>query len=251
MRTNTTLQRALAGETAFGTMCNLASPLGAETLGHCGYDFVVVDLQHGENGLEGVQVLLQALSATPTTPVVRVVANSDIQIQRALDLGAYGVVVPFINNREEAECIVRNAHYPPLGSRSWGPTRALMYAGGDYFDGAGRELIVLPMLESTEGLKNAAAILDVDGISGCFVGPADLNISLGHSPHSALAPETEQGIADILKLTRDRGKVAGIHATSVDEARRRSQQGFTFITVAADTRLVRMGAEQHLSALRA
>jgi 4-hydroxy-2-oxoheptanedioate aldolase len=251
MRMNTTRQRVLAGETTIGTMCNLASPLGAETLGHCGYDFIVIDLQHGENGLDGIQPLLQSVSTTPTIPFVRVTANSTIQIQRVLDLGAYGVIVPFINNRAEAEAIVENAFYPPLGNRSWGPTRAMMYAGADYFSGAGRELVTLPMLESKDGLANARSILEVEGISGCFVGPTDLNISLGHSPDGPLAKETEEGIAEILAITLELGKIPGIHAVSVDDAKNRTRQGFKLITVAADTRLVRMGAQQTLSALRA
>jgi 4-hydroxy-2-oxoheptanedioate aldolase len=251
MRTNTTRQRALAGETTIGTMCNLASPLGAETLGQCGYDFIVVDLQHGENGIDGVQVLLQALSTTPTIPLVRVTANSSIQIQRVLDLGAYGVIVPFINNRQEAEAIVQNAFYPPLGSRSWGPTRATMYAGNDYFSGSSQELLTLPMLESADGLANAREILEVNGISGCFVGPTDLNISLGHTPDGPLSPETEKGIAEILEITQQLGKIAGIHAMSIEDAKRRSEQGFRLITVAADTRLIRLGAQQTLSALKA
>ncbi|WP_312407902.1 aldolase/citrate lyase family protein [Rhizobium sp.] len=251
MRTNTTRQRALADETAIGTMCNLASPLGAETLGQCGYDFIVLDLQHGENGIDGVQVLMQALSTTPATPLVRVTANSAIQIQRVLDLGAYGVIVPFINNRQEAEEIVKNAFYPPLGSRSWGPTRAMMYAGNDYFAGSSQEIIALPMLESADGLANAKEILEVDGISGCFVGPTDLNISLGHTPDGPLASDTEEGIAEILKITQDLGKIAAIHAISIEDAKKRSEQGFRLITVAADTRLLRLGAQQTLSALRA
>lgn len=251
MRINTTRQRATAGDTMTGTMCNLASPLGAETLGQCGYDFIVVDLQHGENSLDGVQMMLQALSISSTTPIVRVTANSSIQIQRVLDLGAYGVIVPFINNRQEAEAIVQNAFYPPLGSRSWGPTRATMYAGNDYFSGSSQELLTLPMLESAEGLANVQEILEVDGISGCFVGPSDLNISLGHSPDSALAPETEDGIAAILEITNQLGKIAGIHAVSIEDAKQRRDQGFKLITVAADTRLIRLGAQQTLGALKA
>jgi 4-hydroxy-2-oxoheptanedioate aldolase len=251
MRINTTRQRALANETTIGTMCNLASPLGAETLGQCGYDFIVFDLQHGENGLDGVQMMLQALSTSPTTPIVRVTANSPIQIQRVLDLGAYGVIVPFINNRHEAEAIVQNAYYPPFGSRSWGPTRATMYAGNDYFSDSIQEILTLPMLESADGLANAREILEVKGISGCFVGPTDLNISLGHTPDGALAAETEKGIAEILEITRRLGKIAGIHAMNIDDAKRRSDQGFRLITVAADTRLLRLGAQQTLSALKA
>lgn len=252
MRINTSKQRALGGKTAVGTMCNLASPLAAETLGHCGYDFIVVDLQHGETGLDGVQTLLQALGSTPSTPLVRVPGNDPIHIQRVLDLGAYGIIVPFINNRQEAQAVVSNAYYPPLGARSWGPTRALMYGGADYFAKASQELLTLVMLESADGLANAEEILGVEGIHGCFVGPADLNISLGHSPDDpGLAAQTDKGITSILEIAQRLGKIAGIHATSIDDAKHRAAQGFRFITVAADTRLIRMGAQQTLAALRA
>lgn len=250
MRINTAKKRALAGETAIGTMCNLASPIGAETLGLCGYDFVVIDLQHGENGLGTVQVLMQALSASATIPVVRVPANDAIHIQRVLDLGAYGVIVPYINNRREAEEIVQSTAYPPRGARSFGPIRGTIYGGPDYFSKANEELLTLPMLESAEGLANAREILEVDGIHGCFVGPADLNISLGHSPDGPLAAETEAGIAAIAGHALELGKIAGIHAVSIDDAKRRAEQGFRFITVMADTRLIRMGAQQTFAALR-
>ncbi|TQI75361.1 4-hydroxy-2-oxoheptanedioate aldolase [Bosea sp. AK1] len=250
MRTNTAKQRALADQTAIGIMCNLASPIGAETLGQCGYDFVVIDLQHGENNLATVQVLMQTLSASASTPIVRVPANDPIHIQRVLDLGAYGVIVPFVNNAGEARSIVENTAYPPLGSRSFGPIRGTIYGGPDYFAKAGDELLVLPMIESADGLANAAAILAVDGIHGCFVGPADLNISLGHSPDAPLAAATEEGIAAILAQAAALGKVAGIHAFSIEDAKRRAEQGFRFITVMADTRLIRMGAQQTFAALR-
>lgn len=251
MRENKALTLMAAGKQAWGTMCNLASPLGAETLAHSGYDFIMVDLQHGETGIERVQTMLQAISTTTTTPLVRVVASDPVQIQRALDLGAYGVVVPFINNRAEAEQVVQNACYPPLGSRSWGPTRAMMYAGADYYEGAATGLLILPMIESAEGLRNAAEILDVPGVSGCFVGPADLNISLGGSPAGPFLTETEEGIARIARIARERNLVAGIHAVSVADARKRMSQGFNFVTVTADTRLIRATAEQHLAELRA
>lgn len=253
MRTNTSKAMALAGRPALGTMCNAASPLIGEWLGHSGYDFVVFDLQHGECNLDSVQVMLQALSSTPAIPIVRVPANVPMYIQRVLDLGAYGVIVPLVNTRAEAEAAAASVRYAPRGARSYGPVRGMMYGGADYFTGAERELLTLVMLESAQALANAREILAVDGVDGCFVGPADLNISLGHSPDTLpqVSAETEAGIAAIAAATRDAGKIAGIHAFSVDDAKRRIAQGFRFLTVMAETRLIRAGATAALQALRA
>lgn len=252
MRTNQTKKLALEGTPAIGTMCNAASPLIAEWLGHCGYDFIVVDLQHGENNLDSVQVMLQALSATPATPVVRVPANVPMYIQRVLDLGAYGIIVPLVNTRADAEAVVQSVRYAPRGKRSWGPVRGAIYGGPDYFAKSADELLTMVMLESAEALANAREILDVDGVDGCFIGPADLNVSLGFSPDSlpALAPQTDDAIAKIVAAAKAAGKIAGVHAFSLDDAKRRIAQGFHFITVMAETRMIRSGAIEVLSALR-
>lgn len=252
MRPNTSKRMAQAGTPALGIMCNGASPLIAEWLGHCGYDFVVVDLQHGENNLDNVSLLLQALSSTPAIPVVRVPANVPMYIQRVLDLGAYGVIVPQVNTRAEAQAVAASVRYAPKGHRSWGPVRGAIYGGPDYYANSAAELLTLVMLESAEALANAGEILAVDGIDGCFVGPADLGISLGHSPDTlpTLAAETEAAIAAIAAAAKATGKVAGVHAFSVDDARKRIGQGYRFLTVMAETRLIRAGATEALKALR-
>lgn len=243
---------AIAGKTALGTMCNAASPLIGEWLGHSGYDFIVVDLQHGENNLDTVQMMLQALSSTPATPVVRVPANIPTYIQRVLDLGAYGIIVPLVNTREEAEAVVSSVRYAPRGTRSWGPVRGAIYGGSDYFANASDTLLTLVMLESAQALANAQAILAVDGIDGCFVGPADLNISLGHSPDAlpSIHQETEDAIQVIVDTARKANKIAGVHAFSLDDAKKRIRQGFRFLTVMAETRMIRSGATQVLTELR-
>ena len=196
-------------------MVNAASPLVVEFLGHSGYDFIVVDLQHGENHLGSVSMMLQALSSTPATPFVRVPANLPVYIQRVLDLGAYGVIVPNVNNKAEAEAVVASVRYAPVGTRSWGPVRGTTYGGTDYFSKSSGELLAFPMIESAEGLRNAREILAVPGVDGCFVGPADLNITLGFSPEApGLGAATEAGIATILKITQDAGKIAGIQPSA-------------------------------------
>lgn len=251
MRINSSKKIVREGGTAIGTMCNAASPLIGEWLGHSGYDFIVVDLQHGENNLDSVQVMLQALSSTPATPIVRVPANLPMYIQRVLDLGAYGVIVPQCDTAAEAKAAVASVRYAPKGSRSWGPVRGAIYGGPDYFARSAEELLTLVMIESAEGLDNVDAILAAEGVDGCFVGPADLNISMGGSPDSVKpARGTEEGIAAILAAAHAADRIAGIHAFSLDDAQRRVAQGFRFVTVMADTRMIRAGATQVLAALR-
>jgi len=243
---------AREGKPALGLFCNSASPLMAEWLGHSGYDFVAVDLQHGENNLGNVQVMLQALSSTPAIPIVRVPANLPMYIQRVLDLGAYGVIVPQVDTVAQAQAVAASVRYAPKGNRSWGPVRGTVYGGADYFEHAADELVTLVMLESKEALANAAGILAVDGIDGCFVGPADLNITLGHAPDALpkLGDATEAGVAAIAAMAKAAGKIAGVHAFSNDDAKKRIAQGYRFLTVMAETRLVRAGATESLKALR-
>jgi 4-hydroxy-2-oxoheptanedioate aldolase len=253
MRTNTTRRLARdGGKPAIGTICSCASPLIAEWLGHSGFDFVVVDMQHGETNLDSVQAMLQALSSTPATPVVRVPGNVSMYIQRVLDLGAYGVIVPQINTREEAVEVVANVRYAPQGHRSWGPVRGAIYGGSDYFAKSAGELMTLVMLESAEAVANARDILAVDGVDGCFVGPADLGITLGHSPDTLpnVHPQVDEALAKIAAAAKATGKIAGTHAFSIDDARKRVAQGYGLVTVMGETRMIRAGATEVLEALR-
>lgn len=252
MRPNTAKRMAREGKAALGLFCNSASPLMAEWLGHSGYDFVAVDLQHGENNLDSLQPLLHALSSTPAIPIVRVPANVPMYIQRVLDLGAYGVIVPQVDTVDEARAVAASVRYAPKGTRSWGPTRGMIYGGPDYFTHAEQELLTLVMIESKEALHNAEAILAVDGIDGCFVGPADLNITLGGSPDTlpTLARETEEGVARLAGIAKSAGKIAAVHAFSTEDAKKRIEQGYDLLTVMAETRLVRAGAVASLAALR-
>lgn len=251
MRINQTKALAFADKPAIGIMCNGASPLTVELLGHAGYDFAVIDMQHGETTSATVQGMLQALGSTPATPIVRIPANMPVHIQRAFDLGAYGIIVPMVNTREEAEAIVANVRYAPAGMRSWGPVRGTLYGGADYFSKSADELLTLVMLESAEGLKNAHEILAVPSIDGCFVGPADLNISLGYSPNDPkLADETDDAIGRICEIARAAGKIAGTHSFSVEDAKRRIEQGFRFVTVMAEIRMLQASAVQVVAALK-
>lgn len=251
MRTNTAKALLRNGQVAVGTMCTTSSSLMAEALGHAGYDFLIVDLQHGENNLANVQVMLQAVSATPAIPLVRVPAISPLYLQRALDLGAYGVIVPMVNTRADAEEIMRSVRYAPVGSRSWGPVRGALYGGADYFAKSHEELLTIAMIETADALANARAILETPGIDGCFIGPNDLSISLGFgSEQSELPMRVEQAIASIVAAAASAGKAAGMQVYSARSAQQRIEQGIRFISVQSDLRMARAAASEALRTLR-
>lgn len=251
MRPNHAKRSLRDGRAVIGTLCTTASPLMAEALGHSGYDFLVVDLQHGENEMADVQGMLQAISATSAVPLVRVPANEPVFIQRSLDLGAYGIVVPMVESARDAEAVVESVRYAPQGRRSWGPVRGTLYGGPDYFARAQDELLVLAMLETADGLRNARDILAVPGIDGCFIGPNDLSIALGHASELAeLPPDVEAAIATIVEATRATGTVAGIQSFSLAQATARIEQGFRFVSVLSDLRMARLAAADAIRALR-
>jgi 4-hydroxy-2-oxoheptanedioate aldolase len=223
----------------------------AEALGYSGYDFLIVDLQHGENNLADVQGMLQAISSTPAVPLVRVPANQAVYIQRALDLGAYGIVVPLVDNARDAESIVESVRYAPAGRRSWGPVRGALYGGADYFANAHAELLTIVMLETADGLANARSILGVPGIDGCFIGPNDLSVSLGFASELADLPvPVEQAIETIVAACAAAGTFAGIQTYSAAAASRRIAQGFRFVSIQSDLRMARSAATDILRAVR-
>jgi 4-hydroxy-2-oxoheptanedioate aldolase len=243
MRENLAKAKLRRGEAAVGTLCSTASTLMAEALGHAGYDYLIVDLQHGENNLGNLQGMLQAISATPAIPMVRVPANMPVHIQRALDLGAYGIVVPLVDTHADAEAVVASVRYAPTGGRSWGPVRGAIYGGADYFAQSPDELLVVVMLETAAGLRNARDILSVPGIDGCFIGPNDLSISLGFAPELAQLPDAvEVAVGDILAAARETGKVGGIQCFSAESATARIAQGFRFVSILSDLRMARAAA---------
>ncbi len=243
MRPNGTKRLLAAGRPALGLFVSSASPLAAEVVGGLGFDWALIDLQHGENNLGNLSGMLQAVSATPATPFVRVPVNDPTLIGRALDLGAYGIVVPLVNTPAEAEAAARAAKYPPRGARSWGPIRGALYGGADYFAAADEELSLFVMLETAEAIGNARDILVTPGIDGCYVGLNDLSISLGLAPEggggASLPAPLEEAVEGVLAACRETGKVAGIQLYDADAATRRIRQGFRFVGLGTELRVLR------------
>lgn len=215
----------------------LAIPSGysAEIVGHQGYDAVTVDLQHGMIDFASALSMLQALSATPTVPLVRVQDNNPAQIMRMLDAGAYGIICPMISTAEQAAQFVAACRYSPYGVRSFGPARGLLYGGADYPQHANQEILTLAMIETREGLANLDAILATDGLDGVFIGPNDLSLTLtGSASAESQHPDMLAAVERVVSRCREQQKLAGIFCTSGDAARLRIEQGFQFVTPAND-----------------
>ncbi|MGN6813504.1 MAG: HpcH/HpaI aldolase family protein [Thermomicrobiales bacterium] len=253
MRPNAAKQLLLSGKPAIGIFLSATSPLVAEAIGKTGLSWVCVDMQHGEANLGTLSPLLTAISATPAIPYARVPYNNFKEIGRALDLGAYGIIVPLVNTAAEAEAAVQAAKYPPRGNRSYGPIRGALYSGGDYFGGADQETALIVMIETKEGVENAEAILGVDGVDGCYIGPSDLSIAYGVAPNvgsaEQLDPAVEEAITRVIAAGRATGKIVGMHLFTAAAANRRLAQGIKMIGLGSELRFTTRGVTDALAGI--
>lgn len=230
---NDPLRQSLrSGRLALGGWCSMPSSISAEVMGSAGFTYVCVDLQHGLIGDGDLVPMLQAVSVGESSALVRVPSNEAGIIGKALDAGAVGVIVPMVNTADQCRAAVNAGKYAPQGSRSFGPIRAGMIEGSDYFDEANAGTVIIPMIETAEAIENIDAILSVEGVDTIYVGPVDLAISIGCRPGSS-DPEFLQALATIVEACERHDVVPGIHA-SADLCVDRVGRGFKMITVSAD-----------------
>ena len=212
MRTNWVREKLRAGQPTIGCFLAMGSPNVAELLAHMGFDWLVIETEH--NGLDSAEIehMLMAMNGTDTIPIVRIPSSNPVFIQRALDMGAMGILVPMVKTAAEAAAIVRASRYPPAGSRSFGPIRALLYAGADYPKHANDTVIAFAMIETRQALDNLDDILSVDGLDAIYVGPADLSLALGCTPKF---DQEEKPVVEAIEMiaakAKEKGVVAGIH----------------------------------------
>ncbi len=231
----------------------LAVPNGfsAEVMAHQGWDTLTIDLQHGVVDYAQMLSMLQAISTTPTVPLVRVPWLEPGIIMKTLDAGAYGVICPMISTREEAQRLVAYTHYAPMGTRSFGPVRATLYGGADYPSEANKTIVAFAMIETAQALDNLDAILSVEGLDAIYIGPSDLSLALGCKPvFDDVEPKVAQAIDHIVERARAHGVQAGVHNGRPDVALARIAKGFRFVTVASDARILAAGSQDLLSAMR-
>lgn len=251
-RENTVKRVLVSGGRAVNAWCSIPSSYVAEVVAHLGFDCVTIDLQHGVADYATAFAMLQAISTSPAMPMVRVPWNDPALLMRLLDAGAMGVICPMINTAEDARAFVGACRYPPLGYRSFGPNRAVQYAGPDYWRSANREVLLLAMIETRQGVENVDEILSVAGLDGIYVGPGDLSISYGAEPNMRPTDDAVvEAIARIARSAAAAGLIAAIHTDGPKTARERLSQGFRLVTLQSDVRYMVNGASAALFAMKA
>ena len=252
MRTNRLREIWKSGGAAVNGWLAIPNSFSAETMAHQGWDTLTIDLQHGVVDYQAMVGMLQAISTTPTVPIVRVPWLEPGILMKTLDAGAYGVICPMVNTREDALKLVAWTHYAPRGTRSFGPVRALLYGGADYPQHANDTIAVFAMIETAEALDNLDEILSVEGLDAIYIGPSDLSLALGCKPtFDDLEPKAFEAVEHILARAKAHGVVAGIHNGTPEAALKRITKGFQFVTISSDARLMVDGAQQVISAMRA
>jgi 4-hydroxy-2-oxoheptanedioate aldolase len=251
MRPNRLREIWQSGGAAVNGWLAIPHSFAAETMAHQGWDTLTIDLQHGIVDYGQMVPMLQAVSTTGVVPVVRVPWLEPGILMKTLDAGAYGVICPMVNTREEAQRLVEYTHYAPMGSRSFGPTRALLYGGADYAKHANATIVTFAMIETAKALDNLDSILSVEGLDAIYIGPSDLSLALGCNPaFDELEPKAAQAVDHILERAKAHGVVAGIHNGSPEAALARIAKGFQFVTVSSDARLMAAGAQAVMAKMR-
>jgi 4-hydroxy-2-oxoheptanedioate aldolase len=233
------------GRHQLGLWCSLSSHYAVEVVAGAGFDWLLLDMEHSPNDLESLLSQLQAAAAYPSTPVVRVPWNDMVTIKRVLDVGAQSLLIPYVQNVDEARAAVAATRYPPAGVRGVaGTTRATRFGRiKDYAQRAQEEICLLLQLETGEALAHIEAIAALDGVDGIFIGPADLHASLGY-PGETANPAVQPIIEDAIRRIRRAGKAPGILTANEKLASAYMAEGTLFTAVGADVGILARGAEQ-------
>ncbi|MDA1076742.1 MAG: aldolase/citrate lyase family protein [Proteobacteria bacterium] len=251
MRANATLARWRNGEQTIGCWLSMANAYSAEAMGRMGFDWACIDLQHGLIDYQDLTYMLPALSTSETTPLVRVPWNEPYEIMKVLDAGAYGVIVPMVNNREEALRAVAACRYPPDGNRSFGPIRAAMYGGRGYAAQANGQMACIAMIETAQGLENLEEVASTPGVDGLYIGPSDLALALGLPPTGDNDhPKHAEQVQRILDVCRKYKIAAGIHTSSLEYTRKYLKAGFNMVMLGTDSAFMMQAAGSQLAAAR-
>lgn len=249
MKVNTALRKMRDGKPAFGWSLGLGSPVAAEIMSASGVDFIFVDTQHGSWGQDSTNLAFMAIHAGGSVPMARVATNNYTQIGRLLDEGAMGIIVPLVHTAADAKAAADACRIPPTGTRSWGWGGASRY-GDDYSEHINDELFVAVQFESVQSIENAEAIMATPGVDGCWIGPADLALSIGIHPKDMLNDERHQkALESVIQACRNTGKIPGFAAFSPADAKVRAEQGFQFLTAGSDIGFMLAGAKAGLKTL--
>ena len=250
MRRNKVIQLLESNNTVACGWLHIPNSWSAEVMANAGWDCITVDMQHGLQSIETAIQMMQGVSTTETVPLARANWNTPGEIMRLLDGGAYGIICPMINNKDECESFVQACKYPPLGYRSFGPTRAKVYAGMDYGDHANDEILTLAMVETVQAVENIHEICAVEGLSGIFIGSGDLKLSIKASNKDDTTALFDQAINTILRECQQRNIIPGIWCAKVEDAKKMIDKGFKFIALKSDSMMLNEYAKEQSHALK-
>ena len=224
------------GKKTAGAWLQIASPFTAEIMSQAGFDWLIIDMEHGPGDILTLISQLQAMNGTGVVPLVRAPWNDFVAIKRILDAGVYGILFPYVNTKAEAEAAVRACKYPPEGIRGVaGSPRAAGYGQNpkEYLTRANNEILIITAVETPEAVANLDEILAVEGLDGIFIGPMDLAASMGY-PFGPGQPEVQATIAQIEAKVLAAGKFLGTIAGDWEQARARYDKGYQLLMLMAD-----------------
>jgi 4-hydroxy-2-oxoheptanedioate aldolase len=234
------------GQTIINGWSSIANTFNAEIMAASGFDSITIDMQHGLVGYQKVVEMLQAISGYNITPMVRVPWNDPSMVMRCLDAGAYGIICPMVNTKEECEKFVTSCRYPPKGNRSFGPIRARMYGGDDYFHHANETLLNFAMIETSEAVDNLDKILSVDELDAVYIGPSDLAVTMGYTP-GAYQKEVEDCLIYIVETCKSKNIKTGIHCPDGKTVKERFDMGYHLGTISADAALLTQASKREIA----
>ncbi len=253
MLANHVKRRLAAGVPSIGSWLALQSPESAEYASRLAFDWLVVDTEHNAIDIHTLSRMFTAMVGSNTAPMVRIPWNSAENFKRVLDAGAWGVVVPMVNSRAEAECAAEAIRYPPEGRRSVGGGRhGISFEAGaeQYFRHANEELLLVVQIEHIQAVEQVDEILSVPGVDACFIGPNDLAASMGIGlgvPLESDHPRIVEAIDEVLRSCRQHGVAPGIHCSDGPAVGRRIAQGFRFCAMASELRYMLTGLSSDLA----
>ncbi|MDO6966241.1 HpcH/HpaI aldolase/citrate lyase family protein [Rhizobium alvei] len=235
-----------AGRVMTGLWLALANGYTAELLGHCNFDWLLIDGEHGPNDLRSILQQLQALKGSQSHVIVRPPVGDVALIKQLLDIGTTSLLIPMVESGEQAQKLVQAVRYPPNGIRGVGASiaRASNFGLiGNYMQAADQEICLMLQIENRAGLAALDAIAATEGVDAVFIGPADLSADMGF-PGQPFAPEVQAAIEDAIIRIRKHGKAAGVYMTDETYARRYIELGASFIAIGSDVTLLVEGGKR-------
>lgn len=253
MKTNTLKRKLKRREITLGSWITLGNTAVAEIMANAGFEWLVVDMEHSVITLDIAQQLIQVIEGCGAVPLVRVGENNATVIKRVMDAGAYGVIVPMVNTKKQAEAAVNAVKYPPVGTRGVGLARAQGYGGNfeEYRDWVNKESIVIAQIEHIDAVNNLESILSVKGIDGCIIGPYDLSASLG-VPGKFENRDVSAALKKVERICNSNKVALGYHIIQPDYklVLEKTVSGYSFIAFSLDILFLGNSCREQTTKLR-